>query len=325
MNLSVKPEQGVLAGTLGVIAVIFIVLSFMQEEASQAGGEGKQKAPEKIDLAPYAKVAETLAAHPSIPSTPHRTFVSRLIGYDPEEGVIKYVDPKTIQRDKIEVQWKIDHGFPLDDPTVATADPDQDGFTNKEEFDGKTNPKEASSSPLPLFKLRVVGYNFEPFFFILKGYNPDPQDASKYIYQVNMPKRTGRKTEYLRTGDEIEGYKVGEFRQIKKMVFSGSTNAEIEKDLSELDMIYLKLNEKTTLVLNQQLESEQSTVDLKLGIPGFSPEPSKVARGDVFKIKDRTYQVLQLERASETIVIQDQQTKEKYRVTREAIEKLPAS
>jgi hypothetical protein len=77
-------------------------------------------------------------------------------------------------------------------------------------------------------------------------------------------------------------------------------------------------------VLNQQLESEQSTVDLKLGIPGFSPEPAKVARGDIFKIKDRSYQVLQLDRASETIVIQDQQTKEKYRVAKETIEKLPA-
>ena len=53
--------------------------------------------------------------------------------------------------------WKVKYGFGLTDPTVATADPDHDGFTNLQEYKLSTDPTDPGSQPTN-FPDNLVGW-----------------------------------------------------------------------------------------------------------------------------------------------------------------------
>lgn len=89
----------------------------------------------------------------------HRVMVSRTLVFLPErkdepvQALTK--DSPIVTADGIQVAWKLLNEFDPADPSVALADPDGDGFTNREEFEAKTNPKDKASSPAKESKLRV--------------------------------------------------------------------------------------------------------------------------------------------------------------------------
>lgn len=93
----------------------------------------------------------------NIQPTEPRVFVSRTLVFVPQEGAepIQPLDPKLVTSDGIQVGWKFQYGFAPQDPRVAGQDPDQDGFSNLEEFTGGTDPLDKESSPPKWIKLRV--------------------------------------------------------------------------------------------------------------------------------------------------------------------------
>lgn len=97
------------------------------------------------------------AGVPNIQTGEPRVFVSRTLVFVPQEGAepIQPLDPKLVTSDGIQVGWKLQYGFAPQDPRVAGQDPDQDGFSNLEEFKGGTDPLSKESSPPKWIKLRV--------------------------------------------------------------------------------------------------------------------------------------------------------------------------
>ena len=87
----------------------------------------------------------------------HRVFVSRSIVFLPKENEpVQPLNEKQITEDGIEVGWKMKYGFSPEDREVADQDEDQDGFTNKEEYDKKTDPKDLRSSPSKWVKVKIT-------------------------------------------------------------------------------------------------------------------------------------------------------------------------
>ena len=87
----------------------------------------------------------------------HRVFVSRSLVFLPKENEpVQPLNEKQITEDGIEVGWKLKYGFSPEDREVADQDEDQDGFTNKEEYDKKTDPKDPMSSPSKWVKVKIT-------------------------------------------------------------------------------------------------------------------------------------------------------------------------
>jgi len=86
----------------------------------------------------------------------HRVFVSRPLIYLPKDPEpVQPMRDEQITDDGIQVGWKVKYRFKPEDPAVADEDTDRDGFTNKEEFDKGTDPRDPASSPAKWVKIKI--------------------------------------------------------------------------------------------------------------------------------------------------------------------------
>ncbi len=102
--------------------------------------------------------------------------------------------------------WEVQHNFNPLDAEDAKGDADQDGFTNKEEFEFKTDPRNPASHPPALAKVVVERIKPISFRLVFKGVN---RLADKLLFQVNL--RSGAKTWWVSLWDEVEGFKVVDY------------------------------------------------------------------------------------------------------------------
>jgi len=108
----------------------------------------------KLDTLPKAAVPPAESK-----PNPHRVFVSRALVFLPkEEEAVQAMNPEMVTEDKIQVGWKLRHGFDPEDPEVASRDDDMDGFSNLEEFIKDTNPRDPQKSPSKWVKLRLASF-----------------------------------------------------------------------------------------------------------------------------------------------------------------------
>ena len=97
-------------------------------------------------------------------------FVSRL--YILKDGnLIDPIEGEQQLHPPITNAWLIKFGLNFADATIKDQDPDQDGFTNLEEFNAKlyTDPKDKASHPPKINKLRFVKFEQIDFPVIFKG------------------------------------------------------------------------------------------------------------------------------------------------------------
>ena len=114
------------------------------------------------------------------------------------------VDPLTVSsaRDGIPDVWKKKFGFDILDPNVANADPDNDGFTNLEEYRAGTEPLNPKSHPDIASKLRIWEIQRHRFKLRFMGMMQMPSGTA---FQLNL--RSGR-TVFVKVGEEAENYKL---------------------------------------------------------------------------------------------------------------------
>lgn len=287
--MKLQPEQWFLVAVLvlaGVLAA-FKAFSFPELEGMQSG---KMKNPQKLDPAAFEEATARLQAPVQAKLTEQKVFVSRMIAYLPGKQAFEVINESTQTDDGITVGWKIEHGFDIDDPAVAQSDPDQDGFSNLEEFKAQTDPRSAQSRPGLLLKLRVAKYTPVPFRIEFKGYAPDATDG-RMQYQLNL-RDSNRRSRFVKEGDELEGYKVGEFRQKTIEEKNPSTGIIEKKDVSELDLKDIQIGETLILVLNKETPTNKDFVQLRVDSPLGKVEPAQVRRGETFQLDGATYQLI---------------------------------
>ena len=81
-------------------------------------------------------------------------------------------------------EWELQYGLNPNDSRDAAADADGDGFTNLEEYEAKTDPKDPKSHPDYLDFVSVQGalkQTFLPFYF--KQANPMPGNTFRLTFQ----------------------------------------------------------------------------------------------------------------------------------------------
>ena len=163
------------------------------------------------------------------------------------------------------------------DPDDATADTDSDGFSNIEEYQAGTSLTDPASFPSPSAKLRLGRVATTPFMFLFKGISQISQTPGGERYQLNL--RSLERTFFVGMGEEVEGFKV--------IKYEPATN-----DIPPV--ITLQQAEKTIrLVMGKTLTQEEMVAILVFMIDSSR---YRVRVGDVFKIREQEYKVIDIKR-----------------------------
>jgi hypothetical protein len=129
----------------------------------------------------------------------HRVLVSRTLVFLPKQAEpVQPLNPAQVTEDGIEVGWKLKYGFSPEDPEVASQDEDQDGFTNKEEYDKKTDPRDPASSPSKWVKVRIYSVDKKMLVVSFTG-----KSQGQYTLRFKLGKDGKNIEETVVVGDKL--------------------------------------------------------------------------------------------------------------------------
>lgn len=177
-------------------------------------------------------------------------------------------------------------------PNVGDLDADDDGFSNREEFEKGTNPTDAKNHPPVTDKLFLVERITHNYRLILKSSNPPfqistPEEGRKKNWFVNSGQRLG-------TGDRFIAGKLE-----KKTVPDPRLG---ERDASELQVEDTVRKNTFTLILGVEtnIADYEASFESRLKVR----ESIKARKGDNFRIPswpDTTYKVVDIQADSAVV------------------------
>lgn len=185
----------------------------------------------------------------------------------------------------------------IESPNVGDLDQDNDGFTNLEEFTGKTDPRDAADHPSPVQKLFLKSRITHDYIIKLNSTSPP--------FQVQRLKPEPKASKFVSPGDEWtfdrnapSRFKALEFT--KKEIVNPTT--QLTTDVSELKCLDLSTKHEFVLVNRQEtnLADYEAEFEFRIG----TPEVRKVREGDTFQIPGigKTFKVISIEENQAVIV-----------------------
>lgn len=159
--------------------------------------------------------------------------------------------PATLQNTQVHPpvpnDWVEKFNLPIQDADLLEQDPDGDGFTNLDEWQGGTDPINKDSHPDYLTKLHLVSATEEPFRFIFSSW----VDGTFALNTIDQ----SQPTQFLKIGDVIRGsdFKIVRFTEKHERNQYG-TNV----DVSELRLQHKDTHVQVTLVKEKVATSPQS-------------------------------------------------------------------
>jgi hypothetical protein len=159
--------------------------------------------------------------------------------------------PATLQNTQVHApvpnDWFEKFGLPIQDADVLEQDPDADGFTNLDEWQGGTDPTNKDSHPDYLTKLHLVSATEEPFRFIFSSWVGG-------TFALNTIDQS-EPTQFLKVGDVIGGtdFKILKFTEKHQRDQYGT-----KVDVSELLLEHKNTHAQVTLVKEKVATSPQS-------------------------------------------------------------------
>ena len=244
-------EKALLIGAalLLCLSSIFIWLNAARFGSTLAG---MPPAPSSKSVSPLAKAEELAAAAAKLRQPPQWTFGGRSGLFVPEKHFIAANgEPATLQSTEVHPpvpnEWLEQFGLPIADADVLEQDPDGDGFTNLEEWQGHTNPTDGNSHPEYYTKLKLKSTKEEPFRLIFSSWMGD-------TYQINTID-FNQPTQFLKVGDTIKGTRFEIAKFVKKYEPNKyGTNV----DVSELTLEQEETKQQLTLVKEKVAISPES-------------------------------------------------------------------
>jgi hypothetical protein len=211
-----------------------------------------QGAPPPKQPSPPGKASQLDAAIRKIQQPSQWTFGGRSGLFVPEKHFIGANGlPATLQSTLVHPpvpnEWLEQFNLPIADADVLTQDPDGDGFTNLDEWQGHTNPTDKNSHPGYLTKLKLKAFNEEPFRLKFSSWVGD----TLAINSIDMKSPTM----FLKVGDTITGtrFKLVKFTE-KYQPDKYGTNI----DVSEVLLEHVDTKEQLTLVKEKVAISPES-------------------------------------------------------------------
>ena len=235
----------------------------------------------------------------------------------PEEAERRGTD---LDNDGMTDAWEKRYGLNPDDRADADQDADGDLFTNLEEFNAKTNPKDPEDHPDYLDDLKVAGdVKIEPLPFWLIGAVPGGRrmeftvvDQQKYQGKTNAQK--GEEIQYKlkkwsKNGDRVpSGWVLKDFTSEKKSQKRPGSEQLLVRDV--YTAVLERTSDKFQLSVKEGVHpvAVQEQLDLQWN-RGEASKTFTVAKGAEFELNKRKYKVEELKK--DRVIIVDLKTKEK--------------
>ncbi len=226
-------------------------------------------------------------------SRPYILIDGKLV--DPLEGTQNIHDP-------IKNSWVIQYDLPYWETDLKDQDPDEDQFTNVEEFLGGTNPRDNKSVPPYYTKLRLKKFISKPFRLVFTG-SPDGGQT----FTINAKDR-GSRTQFRQLGEMIEG------TPYKLLSYTGKKEQrnDIETDTSELTIENTETGQKLVLVAKREANDPTSFAEF---LYLFDHSSFTVKKDDDFTLApqtERKYKLIDI--SAKEAVIKDQKDGTLYKI-----------
>jgi len=159
--------------------------------------------------------------------------------------------PATLQNTQVHPpvpnDWFEKYRLPIEDADVLDQDPDKDGFTNLDEWQGGTNPTNKDSHPDYITKLHLVSTTEESFPYIFSS-----RTKNKFgINSIDM----SEPTQFLKVGEIVRGT---DFKIVNFTEKSARSHYGTNDDVSELLLEHQQTHAQVTLVKGKVATSPQS-------------------------------------------------------------------
>jgi hypothetical protein len=146
-------------------------------------------------------------------------------------------------------EWFEKYGLTIEDADALEQDPDKDGFTNFDEWQGNTDPVAPESHPDYTTKLHLLSASEEPFRYIFAS-------RIEQTFGINDIDQS-EPTQFLKVGDVIRGT---EFQIIRFTDKKEPNEFGVRTDVSELLLEHRQSHAQVTLVKGRVATSPQSVV-----------------------------------------------------------------
>ncbi len=222
------------------------------------------------------------------------------IGADGQPATLR----NTLLHPPVPNDWLEDFGLPTTEADVLVQDPDSDGFTNLDEWNGQSNPVDKESHPPYTFKLKLRSYTKEIFPLIFSSSIGD-------TYAINNVDRS-KPTQFLHLGQTVGGtnYKLTKYAEKSDTDKYGTMI-----DISELTLEQADTHDIVVLVKEKRATSPESVANFVYDWGGV--ERSFAARKDRdFSLKPREeikYKLLDVQ-PDKAIIIDTQNPNEKIEI-----------
>lgn len=203
--------------------------------------------------------------------------------------------------------WFSKYDLPILETDVLTQDPDNDKFTNREEFDAQSDPTNPESHPEFWQKLRLKSYEQIKFRVLFAAYTGDPLDPASLTFQINTLD-VNQPTQFLKLNDAIAGTKftITGF-EYKTLVDENG----LRKDLSELTVQNSESKDNMKLVLEQIMNSPDSFAVFEYLIDGSE---IRVKLGKTFQLPGTNSEYKVVDITDARAVIEDTKSGEKHEI-----------
>jgi len=240
-----------------IAAAIFLFISaiWIWWSAIQFGNRlVPQQAPPQKAASPPAVAVELDRAAKELEQPAQWKYSTRSGLFVPERHFIGANGlPATLQNTQVHPpvpnDWFEQFALPIEKGDVLDQDPDGDGFTNLDEWQGGTDPTEKNSHPDYLTKLHLVSAAEEPFGYMFSSWVGG-------TFQVNAIDQS-EPTQFLKKGDVIRGT---DFKVVKFTEKHDRNQYGTRTDVSELLLEHRESKAQVTLVKEKVATSPQSVV-----------------------------------------------------------------
>jgi hypothetical protein len=197
-------------------------------------------------------------------------------------------------REPVDNTWLIENGLDFLHKDVLALDPDKDGFTNLEEWNEKTSPSDAASSPPILKKLYFVRREQENYVI---EFSAKP-DAQTFQIARRLPNPVSK---FYKKGDTFFGddqrFTIEGFEEASQQ----DPNSGIKRDVSRLKVRDSLSGGLIALTYRQKLNLPTYFAILVFTLSG--DEEFRVKQGDVFTLPGRAEQYKLIDTQEDTATI----------------------
>jgi hypothetical protein len=204
--------------------------------------------------------------------------------------------PATLQNTQVHApvpnDWFEKYGLPIEDADALEQDPDKDGFTNLDEWQGQTDPTDKNSHPDYTTKLHLVSATEEPFRYVFSSRTQNQFGIN--TIDLSEP------TQFLKIGDIVRGT---DFKIVKFTEKSERNQYGTNEDISELLLEHQGTHAQVTLVKGAVATSPQSVVTFVYTWGGR--QEFEVRKDQEFSLKpleEIKYKLIDVQPAMATIV-----------------------